>query len=63
MMQHWRVAFERDLRFDLAHETLGCMVVGAIGADAKNKKEGGTNVGTWVEEADAMSARGRGEKI
>ncbi|MBT8339348.1 MAG: enoyl-CoA hydratase/isomerase family protein [Desulfatitalea sp.] len=62
LMQQWRTAFETDLRNSLAHETLGCMVVGAIGADAKNTKKGGTDEKTWIDEAENMSRQGRGEE-
>ncbi len=57
--QHWRLAFERDLRFDLAHETLGCMVKGTIGT---SEVEGELSAEDWIKQTNADSAKMRGEK-
>lgn len=56
--QRWRRAYERDLRFDLAHETLGCMVKGTIGT---REVEGEMKAEDWIKQTDSDSAMMRGE--
>ncbi len=56
--QRWRRAYERDLHFDLAHETLGCMVKGTIGT---SEVEGEMSAEDWIAQTNKDSAMMRGE--